>query len=268
MLIETRDSLGRYMNREISFPSLNLPDWLPAAIAAEAAELHAGILRKPSDWNELPANVRRSWNTTALNKVELLSRLTSDKRMEGVWRELYRRKRAPLRNEFLNPAVQMEITFDPPLVLHDAKNQDLACQGFFSHAFSLAVDRSRLPKKDEVKSRILFFSDLAKRLRQDAQQLKAVWLHEFAPALEAAAAACDKRAQQPHLDWLSPIVTRDRGDQVLRAFIVRLSLRCQETFKKWLSGTVATTTGVVFATKITGEQVRNIVRPLISGSPR
>jgi len=59
---------------------------------------------------------------------------------------------------------------------------------------------------------------------------------------------------------LNPIVKRSRGDQVLRYFILLLSMRCRELFGKWLPGTVATAAGVVFSKKITGHQVRNLVR--------
>ena len=53
---------------------------------------------------------------------------------------------------------------------------------------------------------------------------------------------------------------RAMDGQVLRYFILLLSMRCRELFGKWLPGTVATAAGVVFSKKIAAHQVRDMVR--------
>ena len=167
---------------------------------------------------------------------------------------------------FSIPRCVWEIMFEPRFpILHDPKNQDLACQEFLGTAFSLGIDRSRLPKQDEIVSRLESFSKMATRLRQDAQSLVSLGLHKFTPALEVMAIACEKNAKQPDLGVLHPIVKRSRGDQVFRAYVFRLSMFCQETFGKWLPGTVATTASVALSKKISGHQVRDMVRAITSG---
>ena len=251
---------------ELSLPRLELPDWLPRAVADEAKSIYDGILqneRQREDEPE-PAKSHRSCRLTSLEQIKLLRRLASDKRMKSVWQELYRKRRGA--NEFLNPAVQVEIEiqFDPTKlpVLQDPKNQDLACRRFLRSAFSLAVEGSRLPKKDEINSLLKPYAKLAARLRQDAQSLASLGLYEFASDLEAMAIVCERNTNQPDIGTLYPIEKRSRGDPVLRAYIFRLSMECRETFRKWLPGTVATTAGVAFSKQIAGHNVRDMMRAI------
>jgi hypothetical protein len=74
------------------------------------------------------------------------------------------------------------------------------------------------------------------------------------------AQACDDSGGAPKPGVLNPIVKRSRGDQALRAYILRPSLICRELFGIGLPGTVATTAGVVFSKKLSGHQVRDMVR--------
>ena len=106
---------------------------------------------------------------------------------------------------------------------------------------------------------------IAERLRQDAQTLTSLGLCGIASDVQASAVRCDKNAKQLEQGKLNPIVKRSRGDEVLRAYIVRLSMFCQETFEKWLTGTVATTASVALSEKISGQQVRDTVRAITSG---
>ena len=144
-----------HLSPDLSLPRLELPDWLPGPVADEAKSIYDRILQKERQREDEaePSKTCRSCLETSLRKIELLSRLTSDKRMKGVWRELYRQKRRP-RDEFLNPAIRVGIMFEPTLpILHDPKNQDEACREFLGVSFGLAVRRSSLPKQDEINFR-------------------------------------------------------------------------------------------------------------------
>ena len=73
-----------------TFPPLTFATWVPAALREEAERLYAKL-------------------TTEKNSTEAfksLSRLVSDARMQGVWRELYKKKRLndQATNEFVHPA--------------------------------------------------------------------------------------------------------------------------------------------------------------------
>jgi hypothetical protein len=242
-------------------PHLELPDWLPGPVADEARNMYDRIFQKNRQGEPLSER-------GASVLIELLCRLASDKRMKNVWRELYRKRRAP-RNEFLNPVRKVdaadEIPFDPYTelpFLHDEKNQDLACREFFRYAFSHAVKCSHLPKQTEINSLLKPYAKMATRLRQDARSLASLGFRKFAFELEAMAVDCEKNINQADLGIIQPIVKRSRGDQVLRAYIYRLSMRCRETFGKWLPGTVATTASVVFSKNITRHKVRDIMRAI------
>ena len=100
---------------------------------------------------------------------------------------------------------------------------------------------------------------MAIRLREDSQNLQSLGANKFASDLEAMAIVLENHTKNFNPGKLNPIVKRSRGDQVLRYFLL-LSMRCRELFGKWLTGTVATAAGVVFSKKITGHQVRNLVR--------
>src|SRR5262245_16791922 len=91
-------------------PGLQLPNWLDRypAVAREAKFTYAEILRrerrKPPTYTDKsghPVWVKFRQYLTVSEKIEILSRLATDERMERVWRELYRKKRGS--NEFLNP---------------------------------------------------------------------------------------------------------------------------------------------------------------------
>jgi len=254
-----------YAGPDLSLPRLQVPDWLPGAVADRARALYQNILQKDWQRDSLSAEARQSWHDTSLNKIELLRRLTSDTRMEGVWRELYRQRRGP-RDEFLNPAIRVGIMFGPTLpILHDPKNQDEACQEFLGTAFWLAVQPSSLPKQEAINFRHESMSGMAERLRQDAQNLISFGLSGIAADMQTLAVRCENNAKQPDRDKFNPVVKRSRGDQVLRAYVVRLSIFCRETFEKWLPGTVATTAKVAFSKEISGRQVREMVRDIPKG---
>ena len=261
--------ISSVVNADRCLPSLELPSWLDLypSVADEAQTMYDSVLKEDLEYERQPTEARFPRSSTPLEQIELLRRLASDQRMKRVWRELYRKRRGA--NEFLNPAMRAGIMFEARFpTLHDPKNQDLAAREFFNHAFWLAVLRSGLPTQYEINSRFKPFTMMAARLRQDAQGLESLGLTEFASDLEAMAIVCEKNSNNFNPGILNPIVKRSRGDQVLRGYILRLSVICRSLFKKGLPGTVATTAGVVFSKKITGHQVRDLVRahdPGLSG---
>ena len=155
-------------------PSLDLPTWLDLypSIADEAEVIYEGILqqdRQREDGRE-SAETRHSRRIISLKQIEFLCRLVSDQRMKKVWRELYRKRRRP-SNEFLNPALPADITFETkPLPLQDPKNQDMAVRAFFSYVFKYATEPSRLRTEHDIKSIFKPFTMMAIRLREDLQK--------------------------------------------------------------------------------------------------
>jgi hypothetical protein len=251
-------------NADRSLPSLDLPAWLDhyPSVADEAESIYEGIIQKYREWEDErePAEAHHSRRIISLKKIEFLCRLASDQRMKSVWRELYRKKRRP-SNEFLNPAMPVDITFEAnPLPLQDPKNQDMAVRAFFNYVFRYATEPSRLRTEHDIKAIFKPFTMMAIRLREDSQSLQSLGANKFASDLEAMAIVLENHTKNFNPGRLNPIVKRSRGDQVLRYFILLLSMRCRELFGKWLPGTVATAAGVVFSKKITGHQVRNLVR--------
>ena len=135
----------------------------------------------------------------------------------------------------------------------------MAAREFFSDAFGHAAWPAPLLTRDDYKSRRKSFITMAAGLREDAQNLRSLGLSELAPNLEAIAVACEERG--PNLVPVHhPVVTRSRGDEVVRGFVLRMTIVCHMLFDKELHGTVATTAGVAFSKEISGNQVRDMVR--------
>jgi hypothetical protein len=269
-------------------PRLVLPNWLPLPVADEARFLYDSAIKpdqtverhvdepdqavKPKSTEEAsrghnganPPNSRLEavyhaidahqertaeiLRSMTFEQIELLCRLTSDERMKNVWRELYRTTRGG--KQFLNPAKQG---------LHDPQNQDMAVREFFRNAFGHAAWPAPLPTRDDYKSRRKSFITMAARLREDAQKVRALGLNKLGPDLEAFAVVCEKWG--PVLAPIHhPVVTRSRGDEVVRGFVLRMNFICHLLFEKELHGTVATAAGVAFSKNIAAHQVRDMVR--------
>jgi hypothetical protein len=191
-------------------------------------------------------------------QIGLLCRLASDERMKKVWRELYRKTRGG--KQFLNPARAFG---DALRGSYDPQNQDTAAREFFGNAFRYAAWPAPLMTREDYKSRHKSLITIVARLREDAQNLSSLGLGEHVQDLEGIAAACEKCSllQAPiH----PPMVTRSRGDQVVRGYILRMTILCDMLFDKELHGTVATTTGVALSKEISGDRVRDMVRAYVS----
>ena len=142
--------------------------------------------------------------------------------------------------------------------LHDAKNQDEAVQAFLNYAFLLAGGGRGLMTQAEVDLRLRPFTAMALRLRQDAQNLRALRFPKLAADVEAITIDFEKSKPKPNIFF--PVVKRARGDRAVRGFVLRLSEICLLGFEKALTGTVATTASVALSKKISANQVRDIVR--------
>jgi hypothetical protein len=262
-------------------PRLDLPDWLPPPVAAEARFLYDSAatdnqtverpvyepeqlftINSTGEVSRVPgrgiiANSRmqavsrtieaKTLRSMSRGQIELLCRLASDERMKNVWRELYRQTRGG--KQFLNPAKGIQ----------DPQNQDMAARDFFSRAFRHAAWPAPLLTYNDFKSKRKSHITIAARLREDAHELSSLGSDELAADLEAIAVTCEERASAISAVYLPP-VSRSRGDQVLRGYILRMTFVCQRLFDKELHGTVATTAEVAFSREISGNQVRDMVR--------
>ncbi len=224
-------------------PQLELPNWLPSPVAEEAQLVYDEILQH--DRKRYPRPF------TASEEIKVLLRLASDQRMKKVWNEL-RKKKRERPSELLHP-LRPDV-----LLLADEIPQDVALRWFFRTAWDLATCGIELKTLKQLKP----FIKMASRLRRDAQGLRSLGLDEFASDLEAKAILCERMGRLPPPNSSFPyIVERARGDQAVRAFILGLSVMCREWwFGEVLTATVATTASVALSKKITGGQVREMVR--------
>jgi hypothetical protein len=277
-------------------PRLELPNWLPLPVAHEARFLYDSAT-KPNqtverhvDENDQTAKLKSTEETPqghygadppnsrleavchaidglqqrqhrfaeklrsmTFEQIALLCRLVSDERMKNVWRELYRKTRGG--EQFLNPARPVFGVSG----LNSPQNQDMAVREFFRDAFGHAAWPAPLLTRDDYKSKRKSFITMAARLREDAQNLRSLGLSELAPNLDTVAMACEERG--PNLVPVHhPVVTRPRGDEMVRGFVLRMTIICHMLFDKELYGTVATTAGVAFSKELSGNQVRDMVR--------
>jgi len=272
------DKLG-----ERPWPRLEIPRWVPPAVADEARFLydsatgrHQTVERHIYEeqqavaseskgvesrgvWEKTTANSRfqavrrsieerqkhlaRTLRSMTFEQIELLCRIASDERMENVWHELYRRTRGGER--LLNPA--------------KGRSQDVAATEFFYNAFSHAAWPIPLLTYDDFELKQQSHINIAARLREEGYKLSSLGSNQLALDVEAVAANCEACAS-----LITPIhpptVTRSRGDPVLRGYILRMTIVCEILFGKELHGTVATAAAVAFSKKISGSQVRDMVR--------
>ena len=123
---------------------------LPQALADEQDALDDRALKAHQE--RQPAEEQPPRHSTPLERIELLSRLASDQRMKGVWRELYRKRRGA--KEFLNPVKRDDLFGEEFRTLHDPNNQDMAVRALFRRAFRYAVSPPHLMTREDVNSRL------------------------------------------------------------------------------------------------------------------
>jgi len=261
------------------------PDWLTnPAVRHEASDL----------WTKLPTE------KDPVKSEEVLWRLISDRRMDRVWRELYkqspgdypptkqysnpayvtngswaavkRRLASELRNktgmrnereaEFLEAeAALLERLGDPPA---DPRwnEQDRAVQNFLRHAYRNFRDLKPVFLSD-LKAKMNKLGEVAEGLHQQAATLQSLGKESDAQKLEEMASDCDKEARNmiPKNGDDPWVITRQSEDVELRAFVIDLSITTTMLFRKELHSTLATVANVVFNHQdVTRSKVREILR--------
>ena len=269
-------------------PTLSMPqfpDWLKnPAVQHAASEL----------WAKLPAE------KDPAKSEEVLWRLISDRRMDRVWRELYKqsrgdypptkqysnpayvtnaswaavkrrlaselRNRAGMRNEreakFLEAeAALLERLGDPPA---DPKwgEQDRGVQHFLRHAYRNFLDLKPVFLSD-LKAKMNKLREVTEGLHHQAATLQSLGKESDAQKLEEIASDCEKDARNmiPKNGDDPWVITRQSEDVELRAFVIDLSIATTILFRKELHSTLATVANVVFNRQdVTRSKVREILR--------
>ena len=201
--------------RVSTLPEPTFPNWVPVAVLDMAKRLRA----------ELAAEQDRA------KAEEVLSRLTSDPRMERVWCEVYKKKRlnhSPT-DEFWHPArvthasqaaasrrraielrksggvdnnheadlLEAEATAleSEPGQAFDQRytEQDRGAQLFFYHAYRDALD-FKLVLFSDLKANANTLKALADRLRKEADILRSLEMEENGRSLDEIASDCDDEA--------------------------------------------------------------------------
>lgn len=224
-------------------PQLELPNWLPGPVAEEAQLIYDEKILQ-YDRTSFTLYPRPF---TASDEIKILQRLASDQRMKKVWNELLKKKRKR-PGEFLHQFKMPEPGDENP--------QDAALRSFLKYAWDLATCGIELQTLKQLRP----FIKMASRLEQDAKTLRSLGLDEFASDLEDKAIVCQRMGRPIASSTFPSVVGRTRGDQAVRAFVLRLSAACREWFGEALTGTVATAASVALSKKITADQVRNMVR--------
>jgi hypothetical protein len=197
---------------------------------------------------------------------ETLLRLLNDVRMEGVWKELFRRKRTASYRQtdtFVHAPIR---TPEESRVMSGWTKQELAAMEFFGKAFFFAVSPGRLSSSAELKKVATLCTKGAKDLRETAKLFHAGFGRDeenelvHADDLEKIARYLDGLAKY-HLSKIETpeVVRRSRGDGLLRAFVVHLAQLTQSLFGKSFYRTLAITAAVALNREVSDEQVRRIL---------
>jgi hypothetical protein len=233
--------------------TLSIPDWVPVAVAAQAADMWRHVtafgLNSPFWLNALPGLAR-------------LRRLVCDERMGRVWCELQRMKRDG--SGFVNPA------------WGGHKQSNESQQESMLWLFNLVAGYGNpllvVRTHSEVDTERAKLVDAAEKLRSVSRIVSS-----FAPLRsEAIAAEANALCKEVERRYGAPngvniqklVVKRHRGDPHLRAFIIMTATACKTCFDASLYGTVATIANVAFNrrdkngrwARLTGLKVREIVR--------
>jgi hypothetical protein len=293
----TRTSVPEPQPHYRTIADLELPVWLPLAVASHARQISC---RTKSD--EL-----------------MLRRLTSDPRMRGVWTELLKRKRSNYKssNTFKYPAtarmewnpgsreglrraqtirrmstpeaeraankIEMSVKLgwaaDTVIWensvrrpgLGDGKSSELLMQeralvSFFSQAFEFARTDSRPVPRAVAEKKRAHYLDMADRIRTDVADLDLFSTEALVDAAFAYEALADKAA--PPLGHPLQVQRRRRGDERQTAFVLQLVDGSTAIFGQPLYGIVAIMANVAFdCENWTDARVRKVtksIRPLIS----
>jgi hypothetical protein len=268
-----------------TLPMPQFPEWLnDPAVRHEASDL----------WTKLPTE------KDPAKSEEVLWRLISDRRMDRVWREIYKESRGdhPPTGQYSNPAYvtnasvaaakrrlaaelrnktgminEREAKFleaeaavlerlgDPPADPRWSE-QDRAVQYFLRHTFRNFLDLKPVILSD-LKAKMNKLREVVEGLHRQAATLQSLGKESDAQKLEEIASDCDKEARNmiPKNGDNPWVIIRQSEDVELRTFVIDLSITTTILFRKELHSTLATVANVVFDRQdVTRSKVREILR--------
>jgi hypothetical protein len=208
--------------------AVSLPDWLPPSMIDEVTRIRDCAIKKGN---------RRAF--------DLLVRLTSDPRMEGVWKRLKQKKRVAHKStdEFLYPArikiksradvyraraaelrrtsgagnenkahlLELEATqlegVPATEINMQWSEQDLALRILFTHAYNLALDPPPVVNVAEAHQYLTELRNISARLRNEASKLSELGMEEEALEVERIAANCEEHSYWAELDEEDPLIS-------------------------------------------------------------
>jgi hypothetical protein len=242
-------------------PTLQLPDWLPAA-ARKAIEEFI-----PLETNELSTHIGDE-------SEHILNRLARDERMKEVWKVLRRIEPvcAQPRRFHLDPRSPESLRkIKSTLKASDTRmGKDEAQRQFFRYAFFYAGDTlfvKHVISRSELNKKKAPYAHAAKELEALAETLRSLDCTDYADQLKKMAPHVRERWR----DWDDAFWVTERArirpglppTESLR-YIAELANFNRIVFGNVLYGTVATVTNVVFDlkenTSVTGPQVRDILK--------
>jgi len=236
--------------------TLEIPSWVPGPIASLAQQLYAEAIVRPM-W---PDFQRFHDHADALRKF------ATDKRMEKVWNEIYRRQGGKQREGgYVHAAIAARICASP----HFRAVEHISCQ---------LSDRDRV---QEQAAAVLFLAvtgnalwdrrfDVGPRTRTCAEIHQEIAKRdELAAALEASAEGCQQLGEwhaavtlrelaakirkvtealrpDPRNPWIVQRKSERVGDEWVRGFIIETTQTCLLLFDKKMAGTVAKLTNIAF----------------------
>ena len=236
---------------------LEIPEWVPTAVASVAREMHAGLkLGAP------PVDDYR----------KAIERLACDPRMRKVWQELRKTNRSgPERGSYYYPASTKAVLSHPlsSEIPAEGPVQDQACVLLF---VELARQRSwgtggigpRAKTKKEAAGRIKKLRAAVERIRTEAGRLRDLGVGYLSPALEEVAGQCLALAKLEETFNSQDVLIVDRKtgqNEWERGFILTAAHLLEHLFGQKMHGVVAVLANVAFdKTNITEAQVGGMLR--------
>jgi hypothetical protein len=248
-----------------------VPSWVPAAVAAQARGLRAGLVALPPDiTGQFAAAVER---------------LATDRRMQRVWSELDRRRGGRARSvDFVHPTRSTAVweqgnTESANLILqglpeHERLRQQAMVNVFSNAALFFSWDRAgpgpRMRTKASVDAEVRDLKALARRLRDDSAQLTRLGGSRFSLQVERAAAHCDLQADLARAATRNDPLIAERhssrlGDPWVQGFIIETAAHFKAMFGKRMLGLVALMANVAFERE---DLIEDRIRGVFRGKPQ
>jgi hypothetical protein len=146
--------------------------------------------------------------------------------------------------------------------LSPKQRQEWACGNFYLAAFWAAATGAAVFTAADVEEKAGHFQAMAAELREIGTAIRPLWEDGVSFDSEPAARELEKKARFLLARKAERLcVERHRGDDTVRAFVIRVEAAARHLFGVSLYGTVATVTNVALNRQdVTGHQVRELVR--------